>query len=77
MEAVFALLEMGVTVGSADSAGATALHMAARHGQVEVLLVLQELGLPLDVRDARGATAMHEAAAGRMMEALQVRGGGS
>ena len=73
MEAVFALLEMGVAVGAADGQGGTALHLAARRGQVEVLLVLQELGVTLDVRDRKGATAIHEAAAGRQVEALQVK----
>ena len=51
------------TVGSADGAGRTALHIAAGHSSVRCMELLAARGATLDARDLSGSTPLHCAAA--------------
>lgn len=64
-EVVSALLARGAQVDAVDSAGATALHVAAGIGHVKVVKLLLVGGAAVDGRDADGYTALHWALRGR------------
>lgn len=54
-----------------DKAGATALHVAGRHGNLAMVQWLVELGMDLRVKAGNGATAAHDAAATGNLPCLQ------
>jgi ankyrin repeat protein len=65
-EGVRCLLDVGVPVDAlfsgdayfGQAAGATALHVAAWHGNSDTMSLLIERGTPVDARDSRGDTAL-------------------
>ena len=54
-----------------DGSGATALHVAGRHGNLAMVQWLVELGMDLKVKAGNGATAAHDAAATGNLPCLQ------
>lgn len=61
-QAVYALLENGVSVTDRDASGETPLHKAVRNGHRETIETLLEHGAQVDVPDDRGLTPLHWAA---------------
>ena len=55
-------LEAGAAVDQANNNGATALHIAAQKGPVEVLRTLLEAGAEVNHANNNGGTALHVAA---------------
>lgn len=52
------LLDAGADVHAKDETGETAMHVAARAGDVEALEALSNLGLPVEARDQFGRTPL-------------------
>ena len=50
--------------------GATPLHIAARHGQVEAMEALVALGASKEAKTAHGGTPLHSAACNGHVEAI-------
>lgn len=62
VEVVRFLCGAGAEVGRADALGSTALHLAARHGSGDkVVLALIDCGADLGSSDVNGSTPLHEA----------------
>ena len=59
-------------MNAADGKGAVALHLAARHGHLEVLGTLIKAGASLAATNANGFSGMHIAAAEGHAEVLRV-----
>ncbi|MCB9844774.1 MAG: ankyrin repeat domain-containing protein [Phycisphaeraceae bacterium] len=54
-------LGTGIEVDAPDASGRTALHYAARLGDLSSVTMLLEAGAGVDVRDAQGRTPLHDA----------------
>ena len=65
------LIEFGANVNAVDDRRLTALHKAAREGNVELLHVLMGHGAVVDARDESGWTPLHYAAAQRHLDAAR------
>ena len=57
-EALRYLVEHGVNLNHEDNSGRTAVHEAARNGQVEVLQLLKKLGCDMEHCDNEGETPL-------------------
>ncbi|MDX8413469.1 MAG: ankyrin repeat domain-containing protein [Mariprofundales bacterium] len=67
------LIRNGAKPGTfVDSSGATALHVAAMTGRVDLIQVLLDAGMNVDVKDNAGDTPLHYAARGLYPEAVRL-----
>ena len=65
-------MELEANVHAQAASGATALHCAAKKGQVEALTVLVELGVDVHTQSVSGAKALHWAAIAGQVEVVRV-----
>jgi len=66
------LLDSGININQCGFAGNTALHTAARDGNIEVLKVLLEHGANPDVLNTGSSTPLHVAAYHARLEAIKI-----
>lgn len=62
IDEVVRLLDLGVPVTTVDSSGQTALHLAARHNRLGVMLCLTRAKIDPNIADHSGRTPLHCAA---------------
>lgn len=65
------LLQQGADLNVAQNNGNTALHLAAGHGNTEMMEVLVEYGAEVDARNNKGHTPLHRAVASCKFDAVQ------